>query len=259
METLTTKEPRYGSVFPLLVAVALGLNVWLCTILIPAQVKGVWNVWPLPVVATIPLVVLAAAVWKRSEPLLLFLFPSALLIPIALFPDLVSRSVYGLTHFAVVAISFGTFVFGVSPFVFPTETQPIVHHRSLPPRQTEAHKRAKRVFLGLTAVAFVFPLVLLYFINFYPTNLAFLYKTYPQGEKPMLVILNLASLGGWFGLFSWAFTDILRKHQQGNQDILTTLALFQSRYRSKSRKLTLYGSTLLAFVFLALLFWYSQM
>ena len=85
MEVLGQADPSLGRwrTFADAVALALGANLWVALVLLPGLVAGALHSGPAQLTSVLPLVVLGIGVWRRSDLVLLFGYPSALLIPVA--------------------------------------------------------------------------------------------------------------------------------------------------------------------------------
>lgn len=205
------------------VALALGINVWVSIVLLPALFVGTWR----SPVHALPLVVLIVGLWRRSELTLLLLFPSALLLPVGLSPEMASSQVYGPARFIIVAVGLVTFLFGISFFnsfyepPSPISMRPLASSRR---PQPERWRRRWRVYWGLTVLSVVFPITLIYAVNFDPAIQSFLGQMYPARTRQMLAVSNLAVILGWVLIYRRYFTGALRAHRTGDPEIVRHMA-----------------------------------
>src|SRR5690606_26090165 len=85
------------------VAVALGINVWVSLLLVPGLFIGAHRSSVVVALSAVPLGVLVIGLLRRSETLLLLGFPIALLVPAAAEPALLGEEVFGAFRFTLVA------------------------------------------------------------------------------------------------------------------------------------------------------------
>lgn len=209
------------------VAALLGVNVWVSVILLPGLFVGAWRTPAMAIVAALPLPVLIVGMWRRSEVVLLLAYPSALLIPVAVVPEIVSAHVYGPVRFTIVAVGLIAYLFGASFFTSFYEPPPPEATRALsssryptPPRWL----RRFRLYRMLAVLSALFPLVLLFAVNFDDTNRAFLRQMFPGRVAAMTTFLNLCVVGAWILLYSYMFLGVLKPHRTGDRDLVVDLA-----------------------------------
>ncbi|ACY14916.1 hypothetical protein [Haliangium ochraceum] len=205
------------------VALALGINVWLSVVLLPSLFIGTWS----SPVNALPLVVLIAGLWRRSEVLLLLLYPSALLVPVALFPELASSQVYGPARFTIVSVGVVAFLLGISFFNSFYEPEPPVSVRPLASSrkpQPVRWRRRYRMYWTLTGLSVVFPATMLYAANFDPSIQAFMRQMYPGRVSEMLAVGNLAIVVAWVMIYRRYFTGPLRDHRTGDPELVRRMA-----------------------------------
>ena len=97
-------------------AFTLGTNVWISIVILPAIFVGVLRNTSQIAAAALPFTVLLLGLARRSEAILLGLFPAAVLVPVALQPTMASSHVYGPIRFSLVSIGVVAYLFGVSFF-----------------------------------------------------------------------------------------------------------------------------------------------
>jgi hypothetical protein len=252
---LLTNPARWRT-FADAVALALGLNVWISIVLLPGIFVGAWNDAPSLTAAMLPLVALGIGLWRRSDSVLLLGFPSALLVPAAFFPEIVRAHVYGPVRFAIVAAGLVAYMFAVSFLSSFYEPPPPERVRALssakqpvPPRW----RRRFRVYTGLMVLSAVFPLTLIYQVNFQTANRAFLRQLFPGKVQAFTTLLNLGVLALWLGLFMWVFMGILRPHRVGDRDLAVELAQLRSEARRGRPRPVFYVGVATALLFMMLL------
>lgn len=230
-----TTERRWRT-FADVVAFTLGTNVWISIVILPAAfVHAVRGAYLLALV--LPFAVLMLGLARRSEAILLGLFPAAILVPIGLKAELASSHVYGPVRFALVAAGVIAYLFGVSFFTTFHEPPAPRSIRPLSSAQqgvAERWKRRERVYWMLMALAIVFPTVLIAWVNFDSHIQGFLQTMYPGRVALMTTALTAGAIVLWLAIFHYAFLGALRPHRTGDRDLVTALA--QARADAKSGK-----------------------
>jgi hypothetical protein len=208
------------------IAAALGVNLWVSLILLPGLVAGALQSIPAQMASMIPIGVLGIGVWRRSEMVLLLGYPSALLVPIAFAPEMANVHVYGPVRFAIVAVGLVGYLFGASIFTSFREPPPPVGRRPLasssrpvPPRW----QRRFRIYAALAGLSLVFPLVLLYTINFDDTAREFMLRRYAGRVAALTTVMNLGAVCFWILAYFWFFIGVLRPHRTGDRELLADL------------------------------------
>jgi hypothetical protein len=228
---------RRWRTFADVVAFTLGVNVWITIILLPAAFVGALRGKAMIAAALLPFSVLIAGLWRRSEIVLLGLFPSALLVPIAIQPQLASSYVYGPVRFAFVALGVVAYLFGVSFFTTfheppaPKSVRPLSSAQQGPSARWQ---RRERVYWMLTAMSIVIPTVLIAWVNFDDSIAEFLGKMYPGRVALMTTALTAGAIVLWLGIYHYAFLGALRPHRTGDRDLVGALA--QARADAKAGK-----------------------
>ena len=205
------------------VALALGINLWVSLVLLPGMVSGALAGGGAQVAALLPVVVLVVGVWRRSEMVLLFGVPAALLVPVAFAPEMVNVHVYGPVRFGLVAAGLIGYLFGASIFTSFREPQAPLSRRALGSAGKPVPvrwRRRFRVYNGLAILSAVFPLVLLYTINFDQTTRDFMATRYPGRAHALSAVMNLGAVGFWVLIYTWFFLGVLRPHRTGDRDLL---------------------------------------
>lgn len=250
------KNPERWRRFADAIAIALGLNLWVSVVLLPCLFVGALDSTPRLVAAMTPLPLLLVGLWRRADALLLVGFPSALLLPVALAPQIATTEVYGPIRLSVVAVSMVAYMFGASFFTSfyeppaPENIRPLASSRKPVP---ERWRRRFRVYRGLTILSVVFPLILLWHVNFDDTNREFLRQMFPNRVAPMTTMLNLVVLGAWMVIYSYVFLGALKPHRTGDRDLVVTLAQLKAERKRRKPRPIFYVGVVSALGFMLLL------
>jgi len=210
------------------VALALGLNVWVSLVLVPAIHVGALRTPAQILLVLAPLAPLFLGIWRRSELILLGAFPSTLLVPISITPAIASPHLYGPWRFLLVGTGIVAYLLSGSFFMAfhepaqPTSTRPLASAAAARPARWQ---RRERVYWMLTILAVVCPALGLYWVNFDPAIGKFLAQMYPGRVAGMLTLLNVAVLALWLVLYLHVFLGALRPHRTGDRDLVTSIAL----------------------------------
>lgn len=227
---------RRWRTFADVVAFVLGTNVWVSIVILPAIFVGWLHGWHVLAVL-LPFAVLLAGLVVRSEVILLFLFPAAVLVPVGLQPQLASAHVYGPVRFALCVLGVIAYLFGVSFFTTFHEPPAPRSVRGLSSAQAgtpERWKRRERVYWILTATCLVFPTALIAWVNYDDSIATFLGTMYPGRVALMTTALTVGAIVLWLGIFQFALLGVLRPHRTGDRDLVTVLA--QARADAKVGK-----------------------
>ena len=249
-------SPNRWRAFADFIALALGLNVWLALVVFPGLFVGAWSSKAHVLVGFMPIAVLGFGIWRRSESMLLFGYPTALLLPVAVAPDMVAVHVYGWIHFLIVALGLVAYLFGSSFFTSFYEPEAPVSVRPLtsslepvPPRW----KRRARIYRYLVGLSIALPAVLLYTINFDPATREFIRKMYPARSASYTAVVNLGFLAFWLVIYSKYLLGVLTAHRTGDRPILALLASTRAGLKLKKPRPIFYVAAAGALVFMALL------
>lgn len=238
-------------------ALALGLNLWATLDLLPMLVVGSAFTFAQVALLLLPLALLGLGVWKRNETILLFGFPSALLLPIASSPAMATLQFYSPARFTLVGIGLVAFLFGASTLTSfyeppePNHTRPL--HSStqpLPPRW----RRRFRMYAFLAVTSVVFPLVLLYHINFDELGTQALNENYPGRAATFTTLLNVIAIGIWLLVFANYILAPIKQHRTGDKLLRQELATMRRRSAAGSPHLLSYLGGVMALVLMALWF-----
>jgi len=171
---------------------------------------------------------LTVGLWRRSEILLLGAFPSAILIPIALHPEMGASHVFGPVRFAVVATGLVAYLLGISYFTTFHEPQQPVSERTLssaqqptPPRW----RRRERMYWLLAALSLAVPVFLIWTVAYDDDIARAIQHYYPGRVAPMMTLLTLGVVALSVILYAWVFLGVMRPHRTGDRDLVTTLAI----------------------------------
>jgi len=231
-----TAERRWKT-FADVVAFALGTNVWISIVILPAIFVGALHRGPQLLAAMLPFAVLVLGLVRRSEGVLLGLFPAAILIPVALQPQMASSHVYGPIRFTLCALGVIAYLFGVSYFTTWHEPPAPRSVRGLTSAQSgpaERWQRRERVYWMLTGMSLVIPTVLIAWVNFDSAINDYLGEMYPGRVALMTTALTAGAIVLWLGIYHYAFLGVLRPHRTGDRDLVVTLA--QARADAKTGK-----------------------
>jgi hypothetical protein len=217
---------RRWRTFADVVAFTLGVNVWITVVILPAAFVGAlhdrWRI----AAAAVPFGVLVLGLFRRSEAILLGLFPAAVLVPIGLQPQLASSHVYGPIRFTLVAIGVVAYLFGVSFFTTfheppaPRSIRTLTSAQQGPPARWQ---RRERVYWMLMAMSIVIPAVLIAWVNFDTAIADYLGEMYPGRVALMTTALTVGAIVLWLGIFHYAFLGALRPHRTGDRDLVAKL------------------------------------
>jgi hypothetical protein len=228
---------RRWRTFADVVAFALGTNVWISIVILPAFFVGTLHGSGPIAAAILPFAVLLLGLQRRSEGILLGVFPAAVLVPVGLQPQLASSHVYGPIRFTLVALGVIAYLFGVSFFTTFHEPPAPRSVRGLSSAQlgpAVRWKRRERVYWMLAAMSVVIPTVLIAWVNFDDAIADYLGEMYPGRVALMTTALTAGAIVLWLGIFHYAFLGVLRPHRTGDRDLVTALA--QARADAKSGK-----------------------
>ena len=240
------KTSQRWRAFADIVALALGINVWVSIVLLPSLFEGQWSsgtMLPLLILMvslSLPLVVLVLGLWWRSELVLLLLFPSALLVPVGFAPELASAHVYSAARFVIVSVGLVAYLLGISFFISfyepppPESSRPLASSRRPQPARWQ---RRYRLYWALTILSAVFPATMLYVANFDEPTQAFLRQMYPGRPQQMLAVLDLVIIIAWVLLYARFFIGLLRLHRTGDPELarrITRIRIDMDRRRPRT-------------------------
>lgn len=260
MDAASHATPRNWRAFTDAVAAALGVNVWVSLVLVPGLFVGAFKTsTAAALLAAMPLVPLAIGLVRRSQHWLLLVYPATLLAPIAYAPRIVANNIHGPFTFTLVCLGVLAYLFGVSFFSAFHDPPPPERTRQLAgglagSAATPARwQRRFRLYAVLTVLSAVFPMALLYAINFDSENRAFLYKLYPGRVGAMTTLLNLGLFALWMLIYFGYFVGILKVHRTGDKGLVAQLARLRQQARRGTPRPIFYVCVVAALVFMLLL------
>ena len=242
---------RRWKTFADVVAFALGTNVWISVVILPAIFVGALHGASRIAAAALPFAVLLLGLARRSEAVLLGVFPAAVLFPVALQPQMASSYVYGPIRFTVVALGVVAYLFGVSFFTTWHEPPAPRSIRGLSSAQlgpAERWQRRERVYWMLTAMSLVIPTVLIAWVNFDSGVEDFLGEMYPGRVALMTTALTAGAIALWLVIFHYAFLGVLRPHRTGDRDLVAKLTQMQVEAKVGKPRSRFYISVAIALV-----------
>lgn len=231
-----TTERRWRT-FADVVAFTLGTNVWISIVILPAIFVHALQGPARIAAATLPFGMLLLGLVRRSEGILLGLFPAALLVPVGLAPQIASSHVYGPIRFGLVALGVIAYLFSVSFFTTWHEPPTPRSIRGLSSAQsgpTARWQRRERVYWMLAGMSLVIPMALIAWVNFDSAIEAYLGEMYPGRVALMTTALTVGAIALWLGIYHYVFLGVLRPHRMGDRDLVVTLA--QARTDAKTGK-----------------------
>jgi hypothetical protein len=241
------------------VAVALGFNVWVSLVLVPALFIGAYRAPLFIALSLVPLAVLVLGLLRRSESLLLLGFPIGLLLPAAAEPALFDESVFGQLRFILVAAGLVAYMFGASVFTFFHEPDTPERTRLLSSASKPIPARWRRrfrVYSYLAVIAAIYPVVLISALLFWDEGREFMRNVYPGRAEIMAALFCLLILAVWTLLYYFFFFGALKHHRTGDRDLLTDLALLKRSARRGKPGFLFYAGVVVAlglmFVLLAI-------
>jgi hypothetical protein len=216
------------------VALILGANVWVSMVVLPAIFEGGFRGGRM-FAALLPLVVLIVGLWRRSEIILLGLFPAAVMVPLAITPTMATMFVYGQARFILVALGVIAYLFGVAFFTtFHEPPQP----KSVRPLSSAAAglpdrwRRRERIYWLLALSAVACPAALLWWVLYEKKIQTYLGQMYPGRVALMMTGLAIGALAFWLILYHSVWLGILRPHRTGDRDLVTKLAFIKEQAKS---------------------------
>lgn len=209
------------------IALALGANVWLTLVVLPAIYTGAIRTPLIAALCAMPPAVLLIGVLRRSEWLMLLGFPLALLLPSIAAPEIIAGSAFGPLRMVVIAAGLLAYLFGVSFFSAYREPRAPVSVRELSSANTpvpDRWRRRLRVYRWLIALSVVFPATLLWAVLFDSTNQAYVLRLFPGRSASMAALMTIGVLGLWSAIYAYAFIGPLASHRTGDRPLAIELA-----------------------------------
>jgi hypothetical protein len=242
------------------VVLALGLNVWLALVVLPAAFAGSFTKGPLYwVIAPLPVAPLLVGLMRRSPRWLLLGFPALLLLPASIDTRAIEESAASPVLFSLLATGLLAFLFGAAYLTGLEGGAPAspgqLRRLSASERVAPRWRRRQRVYFALATLSGVFPLVLVYEVDFSPTTRAFLHELYPGRVPALLAALGVGVLLVWGGLYWIAFLGPLWHHRTGDRPLTRRLDQIRQESRNSAPRLVFYVAVLVALGFMGTLLW----
>jgi hypothetical protein len=242
---------------PQLLVAALGANLWLTVLVVPALYFRAAAVSPAALVAAcvVAAALLGAGVFRRSRLLLLLLFPASLTLGPLVEPGLAGPAVYSPLTLLPCAAALLLHL-GGSLWLCSLDAAPAAPRRIkplAPALLTPLPRGGLRPYRVLAVVAAAFPTTLLAAVHYRPGAAAQLERSFGASAPAAAAVLTLFALGLWLGLFLVYFVRPLAAHLDG--DRLTRAEEIEVRRRLAVRRprLTLYLTMLVALALMAAL------
>lgn len=236
-------------------ALVLGINLWVSLILLPGLVVHAFDSNGDVAALVAPLFLLVYGVWRRNESALLFGFPFALLLPIALTPAMASLQVYGPARFTIVAIGLLAFLFcasALTSFHEPAAPRNVRPLKSSQEPIAPRWRRRARLYAMMSIASVVYPVVLLYHINFDEAGARSLTEFFPGRAASFTALLNVFAIGVWLFLFRSSFLQPLQQHRTGDERLKRDLASYRRRATKSNSLLMFYFGGAMALVLMAI-------
>lgn len=240
---------RRWKTFADVVAFTLGTNVWISIVILPAIFANALRGASQLAAAAIPFGALLLGLARRSEVVLLGLFPAALLLPIGLAPQIASAHVYGPVRFGVVALGIVAYLFSVSYFTTfhePPQPRSVRGLSSAQGGPASRWQRRERVYWMLTGLSLVMPASLIAWANFDDSVAALLGEMYPGRVALMTTALTIGAIALWLAIYHLVFLGVLRPHRTGDRDLIVTLARARADARTGRPRTRFYVSVAIA-------------
>jgi hypothetical protein len=229
------KTSQRWRAFADIVALALGINVWVSIVLLPSLFVGRWA----SPGNALPLLMLVLGLWRRSELVLLLLYPAALLVPVGFAPELASAHVYGPARFVIVGVGLIAYLLGISFFASfyepppPESSRPLASSRRPQPSRWQ---RRYRLYWALTILSVVFPATMFYAANFDEATQAFLRQMYPGRTQQMLAVIDLVLIAAWMLIYGRFFVGLLRLHRTGDPELARRITRIRAEMLGEGRR-----------------------
>jgi hypothetical protein len=230
------------------VALLLGINVWISVVVLPAVFVEAMHGARL-IAVLLPLIVLIWGLMRGGEAVLLGLFPATILMPVSLTPAMASSHVYSPIRFALVVGGVIAYLFGVSFFATFHEPPAPRSVRTLTSAQNgrpARWQRRERVYWMLVTMSVVMPALLLSWVLFEPSIQSYLEQMYPGRLALMTTMLAVGAIVLYLGVYHYLFLGVLRPHRTGDRDIVVSLARAQAEAKVGKPRVRFYASVFLA-------------
>jgi hypothetical protein len=243
---------------PQLLATALGVNLWLTLLVVPALYlrAAAASAAVLVAVCGLALALLVAGIVRRSLLLLILLFPASLALGPLLEPALGGASVYTpatlLPCAAALLLHLGGALWLAS--TDGTPAAPARVKRVAQPLQAPVSTRRFRLYRALAILAALFPAALLVAVHYRPGAAADLQRAFGASAPVAAALITLLGLALWVGLFFVYFVRTLALHLEGDRVTMAENIEVRQRLVARRPRLTLYLTMLVALALMAALF-----
>ncbi len=184
-----------------LAPLVLGVNLWVATTVVPALGGIGSDGGILGALLILPLVLLGLGLWRRSEVLLLVVFPVSLLLPIGTSNGALLLTDYTPFSFFMHACVWIAYLFSASRYTTAEITLIPTHKPNRRPLK-QASPRLPCILLAATAA--LYPLVLLYSVLFTESHHLFRRELFP-GRATDVTTLLVLTVFAMHIVFSFAF------------------------------------------------------
>lgn len=263
MESIANRLGKLPTITGILVAGALGLNVWTTLLIVPvlhsASTGALHTRTPLWLLA-LPVPLLVVGLYRLNRVVLLALFPISLAVLIAVFRGPTGQGIFTVWTFGVAALSLLGYLVG-STIILEVQAQKddAVRSRTLPlPPLSAKWSRRRRVYRMLAIFAALIPLAMIYTIDFHPGTARTLQKEYGAGAEEMQALFVVCALGLWLWLFATFFMTPMEQHRRGDSDVRRELMRLDKRSRRGRPRLGFYLVVAAALGLMGLLLWMRQ-
>jgi hypothetical protein len=243
---------------PQLLATALGVNLWLTLLVVPALYlrAAAASTGVLVAVCALALALLVTGILRRSLLLLVLLFPVSLTLGPLLEPALAGPSVYTpatlLPCAAALLLHLGGALWLGS--TVGTPAAPARVKAVAAPLQAPVSSRRFRLYRALAILAALFPAALLAAVHYRPGAAADLTHAFGSSAPVAAALITLAALALWVGLFLVYFVRTLAVHLDGDRVTMAENIEVRRRLVTRRPRLTLYLTMLVALALMAALF-----
>jgi hypothetical protein len=248
------------------VTAALGVNLWVALSLVPGMASGAFaRSGLLAAVAPLPLAVLAVGVVRRSPLWLLLVYPTALLLPVAVDPRIAPSVAAGPVALTLTAASLVGYLLGGAYLTTPAAAASAAPSRtrrlagSLVAEAPARWQRRRRLYLALAILGALLPAMLLYRLGLDGDTRAYLVESFPDEQAPgdraaaLLAVLLLAACGVWLLVWDRALVGPLRHHRTGDKELVAELDRLRHDARQATPRLGFYVGVVVALGLMALL------
>jgi hypothetical protein len=243
---------------PELLATALGVNLWLTMVVVPALYlrAAAASAGVLVAVCALAAGLLVAGILRRSRLLLLLSFPASLVLGPLLEPALAGPSVYTpatlLPCAAALLLHMGGALWLCS--TVGTPAAPARVKTVAAPLQALVSARRFRLYRAFAVLAALFPAALVGAVHYRPAAAADLERAFGPAAPVATALVTLLALALWVGLFFVYFVRPLSVHLDGDRETMAENIEVRRRLVARRPRLTLYLTMLVALALMAALY-----